>query len=191
MYHKHIISPYHITPESNINVTRIKEIITSWRSSWFSNKFSLSAPQKMCKEQILGCKRLTSLVLKLMTIPATNTDCPQPLWVCAVTETSLTFKPGLEVGLTAIFFSSFRWYLRFWIIGDREKMNLRQHIFSINDCIILRGGCWMNSLCFKTNYKKRAFNPAIPTKIFSQSRNLAGYSGQSRSRSYNLSKSIS
>ena len=54
-------------------------------------------------------------------------------------------------------------------------MNLRQHIFGINDCIILRGVCWMNSLCFKTNYKKRAFfNPAIPTKIFSQSRNPDG-----------------
>ena len=54
-------------------------------------------------------------------------------------------------------------------------MNLRQHIFGINDCIILRGICWMNSLCFKTNYKKRAFfNPAIPTKIFFQSRNPDG-----------------
>ena len=38
---KHLISPYNITPESNIWVTRIKEIITNWRSSWFLNKFLL------------------------------------------------------------------------------------------------------------------------------------------------------
>ena len=38
-----LISPYNITPESNIKVTRIKEMITNLKSSWFFNKFSLSA----------------------------------------------------------------------------------------------------------------------------------------------------
>ena len=41
---KHLISPYNITPESHIKVTRIKEMITIKRSSWLLNKFSLSAP---------------------------------------------------------------------------------------------------------------------------------------------------
>ena len=39
-----LISPYNITSESNIKVTRIKEMITNQKSSWLSNKFSLSAP---------------------------------------------------------------------------------------------------------------------------------------------------
>ena len=38
---KHLISPNSITPESNIKVTEIKEMITNWRSSWLLNKFSL------------------------------------------------------------------------------------------------------------------------------------------------------
>ena len=38
-----LISPYNVTPESNIKVTRIKEMITNLKSSWFLNKFSLSA----------------------------------------------------------------------------------------------------------------------------------------------------
>ena len=40
----HLISPYNITPESHIKVMRIKEMITSDRSSRLLNKFSLSAP---------------------------------------------------------------------------------------------------------------------------------------------------
>ena len=39
-----LISPYHITPESNIKVRRIKELITYELSSWLLDKFSLSAP---------------------------------------------------------------------------------------------------------------------------------------------------
>ena len=39
-----LISPYNITPESNIKVMRIKEMITNQKGSWLSNKFSLSAP---------------------------------------------------------------------------------------------------------------------------------------------------
>ena len=38
---KHLISPNSITPELNIKVTEIKEMITNWRSSWLLNKFSL------------------------------------------------------------------------------------------------------------------------------------------------------
>ena len=46
-----MISPNNITLESNIKVTRIKEMITNLKSSWFLNKFSLSAPQEMYREQ--------------------------------------------------------------------------------------------------------------------------------------------
>ena len=38
------ISPNSINPESTIKVMRIKERITSYRRSWFFNKFSLSTP---------------------------------------------------------------------------------------------------------------------------------------------------
>ena len=48
---KHLISPYHIPPESNMKVVRIEEMITNWRSSWLLNKFSLSASLEMYGEQ--------------------------------------------------------------------------------------------------------------------------------------------
>ena len=40
---QHLISPFNITPESNIKVVRIWEMIINWRTSWLLNKFSLSA----------------------------------------------------------------------------------------------------------------------------------------------------
>ena len=40
----YIISPFIITLESHLKVTRIKEMISNQRSSWLLNKFSLSAP---------------------------------------------------------------------------------------------------------------------------------------------------
>ena len=40
---EHLISPFNITPQSNIKVMTIKEMIINWRTSWFSNKFSLPA----------------------------------------------------------------------------------------------------------------------------------------------------
>ena len=39
-----LISPCNNSPESNIKVMRIKEMITNQRSSWLLNKFSLSEP---------------------------------------------------------------------------------------------------------------------------------------------------
>ena len=48
---QHLISPHNITPESNIQVTGIKQIITNLRNSGFLNKFSLSAPSEMYREQ--------------------------------------------------------------------------------------------------------------------------------------------
>ena len=48
---QHLIYPYDITTESHIQVTGIKEMITNSRSSRLSNKFSLSAPKKMLREQ--------------------------------------------------------------------------------------------------------------------------------------------
>ena len=41
---QHLISPYNISPKLYIKVTRMKEMITNWRSSWFWNKFSWSEP---------------------------------------------------------------------------------------------------------------------------------------------------
>ena len=46
-----LISPYNITRESNIKVTRIKEMIPNFLSSWFLYKFSSSALQEMYREQ--------------------------------------------------------------------------------------------------------------------------------------------
>ena len=38
---RHLMSPYNIIPESNINITRIMKMIHNLRSSWLLNKFSL------------------------------------------------------------------------------------------------------------------------------------------------------
>ena len=43
MSDQHLISPYIITPESNIKAMRMKGMITNQISSWLLNKFSLSA----------------------------------------------------------------------------------------------------------------------------------------------------
>ena len=51
MSDQHSISPYIITPESYIQVTRIKKMIINQRSSWLLNKFSFSAPKEMYREQ--------------------------------------------------------------------------------------------------------------------------------------------
>ena len=48
---QYLISPNNIILISNIVVTRIKEMITNYRSSWLLNKFSLSVPQEMYGEQ--------------------------------------------------------------------------------------------------------------------------------------------
>lgn len=39
-----LISSYNITPQSNIKVARIKNMINNKRNSWFLDKFSTSAP---------------------------------------------------------------------------------------------------------------------------------------------------
>ena len=54
---QHLISLYNITTVSNIKVKRIKEMITSQRSSWLFNKFSLPAPWKMYGEQFGECSQ--------------------------------------------------------------------------------------------------------------------------------------
>ena len=46
---EHLISLYSITPESNIEVMRIKEMISNKRSFWSVNKFDLSSSQEMYK----------------------------------------------------------------------------------------------------------------------------------------------
>ena len=48
---QHPISPYIISPESNIYVTRIEKMIINLRSSWLLNKFSLSASKEMYRAQ--------------------------------------------------------------------------------------------------------------------------------------------
>ena len=40
----HQISPHNITPESHVQIMRIKEMINNERSLWLVNKFSLSLP---------------------------------------------------------------------------------------------------------------------------------------------------
>ena len=41
---KHLISPNNITPKSNIEFRRIREMIGNSRSSWLLDKFSLQTP---------------------------------------------------------------------------------------------------------------------------------------------------
>ena len=41
---KHLFSPYSITLNQTLKVMRIMEMINKYRSSWLSNKISLSAP---------------------------------------------------------------------------------------------------------------------------------------------------
>ena len=38
---KYLISPYNISPESHINVMRIKEMVSREETIWFADKFSL------------------------------------------------------------------------------------------------------------------------------------------------------
>ena len=51
MSDEHLISPYIIMLESNIKVMRIKEVVTREGTFWLANKFSLSAPYEMYREQ--------------------------------------------------------------------------------------------------------------------------------------------
>ena len=51
MSDQHFISPNNTTPESHIQVMRMKEMIANYRNSLQFNNFSLSAPQEMCNEQ--------------------------------------------------------------------------------------------------------------------------------------------
>ena len=48
---QHPISPYIISPESNIYVTRIEKMIINLRRSWLLNKFSPSAPKEIYRAQ--------------------------------------------------------------------------------------------------------------------------------------------
>ena len=48
---QHLISPNNISPDSNIKIIGIKEMITNLRRSWLLSKFFLSAPLEMYREQ--------------------------------------------------------------------------------------------------------------------------------------------
>ena len=60
---QHLISPLAIFPESHFKVTRIKIMITNWKSSRFLNKFSLSVPSNS-KENVLTDIRVYKRVKK-------------------------------------------------------------------------------------------------------------------------------
>ena len=47
----YLISPFKITPKSNINIKKNQENDHKQINSWLFNKFSLSAPQEMYREQ--------------------------------------------------------------------------------------------------------------------------------------------
>ena len=49
-----LLSPHSTILESNVKVMRIKEMIINLGSSWFSDKFFLSAPEEMKGEQNMG-----------------------------------------------------------------------------------------------------------------------------------------
>ena len=46
--------PFIITLESNVKFMKLKEIVTSVRDSWLSNKFSSSVPKEMWWEELIG-----------------------------------------------------------------------------------------------------------------------------------------
>ena len=46
----HLIAPCNITTESNIKVTRLRKMITNWRSFSSLKKFSLSVPKQLFRE---------------------------------------------------------------------------------------------------------------------------------------------
>ena len=48
-----LCSPYIITLESNVKFMKLKEIVTSVRDSWLSNKFSSSVPKEMWWEELI------------------------------------------------------------------------------------------------------------------------------------------
>ena len=48
---QYLFSSFNITPEWRIEVMRMKKMITKLISSWLLNKFSLSAPLEMYREQ--------------------------------------------------------------------------------------------------------------------------------------------
>ena len=48
---KHFICSYSIIPKLHFKVTRIKEMISNFRRSWFLKKLSLSAPYEMHRER--------------------------------------------------------------------------------------------------------------------------------------------
>ena len=51
MSDQHLISPQNIILESNVEVTRVTEMITDHTNSYLFYKFSLSEPQEMYREQ--------------------------------------------------------------------------------------------------------------------------------------------
>ena len=48
---EHLVSSNNITCESHSKVMRIKDMVTMEGTLWLANKFSLSAPQELYKEQ--------------------------------------------------------------------------------------------------------------------------------------------
>ena len=46
-----LISPYNISLESQILITRLNKMITKERNSWLQNKFSLAAPLEVHREE--------------------------------------------------------------------------------------------------------------------------------------------
>ena len=62
---QHLISPYNITPESNMKVMRIKEMITST-----SIKFFLSAPQEIYGESMENVHTDVRLLVTKIALPS-------------------------------------------------------------------------------------------------------------------------
>ena len=82
---KHLISPYNITPESNIRVTRIMERINKYRSLIVKQNLFVSTLGNVQKTElrmctlIFGCKGLTKINKK-------THNCQNTLELCANTH---------------------------------------------------------------------------------------------------------
>ena len=88
-----------------MKVVRKEKMITSWRSSWLLNKFSLSTPQEMknrtvwriCK-LMLGCKGWRDLPDNLPT-PIYTYGWRGALWKCLTLEHNALTRPALNCDL--------------------------------------------------------------------------------------------
>lgn len=87
-----LTSPYIITAESRIKVTRMKGMITNHRSSWFLNKFSLLALKEINRAQYGEYAFYNFKFLPKLSVVESSTT-SKPRWREICTAPSLLLYP--------------------------------------------------------------------------------------------------